>query len=163
MFAMIYIIVLTFFAYYHFLASNDLHAGLLEQGLDSLWWIFIAMVGEFEQRNKQHCQYTLTQIIVMGITLTNYFLINVLLVNLFVAFLTNTIEEIDYAAKTEWRLQRARIMLDADLGMARPHNSKSSKLLSHLGKTTKCLIPQEPSSILGESSTVESPKRSVSC
>jgi hypothetical protein len=116
-FAFVYCVFLICFAYYHFLASNNVHSGLAEQGLDSAWQIFSAMVGEFQEEDPKVCRFALTRLIVMGISVTNYFFVTVVLVNLLIAFLTNTIEEISVEANKEWLLQRARIMLDADKEM----------------------------------------------
>jgi ankyrin repeat protein len=130
MFAVAYVIFLICFAYYHFLASNNLHSGLLSQGGDSMWRIFSAMVGEFVDEDQKICQYTSTRVIVMGISVANYFFVTVVLVNLLIAFLTNTIEEISNEACMEWRLQRARILLEEDARLSDQQMDSMKYLMS---------------------------------
>jgi hypothetical protein len=132
MFAVAYVIFLICFAYYHFLASNNLHSGLLSQGGDSMWRIFSAMVGEFVDEDQKICQYTSTRVIVMGISVANYFFVTVVLVNLLIAFLTNTIEEISSEAGKEWRLQRARILLEEDARLPDQQMNRMKDLMSKL-------------------------------
>ena len=133
MFGVAYLMFLTCFAYYHFLASNHLHAGLLDQGLDSVWRIFSAMVGQFDDEDPTICRYTTTRVVVMGISVANYFFVTVVLVNLLIAFLTNTIEKISNEARMEWRLQRARILLEEDSRISAQQMNKMAFLMSKSG------------------------------
>jgi hypothetical protein len=74
-FVAIYSIFLLVFAHSHFLASNQLHAGL-EEGMDSMWRIFSAMLGNFPD-DKELEKLSLSRMLVTSITVTNYFLVAV--------------------------------------------------------------------------------------
>jgi hypothetical protein len=74
-FVAIYSIFLLVFAHSHFLASNQLHAGIGE-GMDSMWRIFSAMLGSFPEEKSLE-RFSLSHMLVTGITVTNYFLVAV--------------------------------------------------------------------------------------
>ena len=75
-FIAVYVIFLLCFAHAHFLASNQLHAGLAE-GADSVWRIFSAMLGNFSEEKEELVRQPWNYFLVSSITVTNYFLVAV--------------------------------------------------------------------------------------
>ena len=76
-FFMVYVVFLVIFTHAHFLASNNLHAGVME-GMDSMWRIFQAMVGDFDPDiTDKVAVNSLSSWLVTIITTLNYFLMAV--------------------------------------------------------------------------------------
>ena len=137
MFAFVYVIFLGCFTFYHYLASNNLHSGLIDQGADSGWRIFIAMIGKFVDEDENICQFSFTRFVVTGISVANYFFVTVVLVNLFIAFLNNTIEDVSKEAKLEGELHRARILIEVEMQMPKVwRDEKATSFLSEIGDIT---------------------------
>ena len=137
MFALVYVLFLGCFTFYHYLASNNLHSGLIDQGADSGWRIFMAMIGKFVDEDENICQFSFTRFVVTGISVVNYFFVTVVLVNLFIAFLNNTIEDVSKEAKLEGELHRARILIEVEMQMPKVwRDEKATSFLSEIGDIT---------------------------
>ena len=126
-FAAVYGLFLLAFAHIHFLASNPLHAGVAE-GVDSVWRIFGAMLGEFMEEDKSVCRYSATVVVVTGVTVANYFLSTVVLVNLLIAMLGRTYDASREEVKKEWRLHRASVVVKIDRRMTANQRQAKDKL-----------------------------------
>ena len=142
-FAAVYSLVLLAFAHVRFLASNPLHAGVAE-GVDSVWRIFSAVLGEFRDENKSVCRYTTTVTVVTGVTVANYFLSTVVLVNLLIAMLGRTYDASREEVKKDWRLHRASIVVKFDRRMTANQRRAKDKLFWLSGVDgTRCGIKND--------------------
>jgi hypothetical protein len=113
----VYTIVLLMFSYCHYLASNQVSSGLGE-AMDSIWGIFSAMIGKFHMDSTKVSTDSPFLIMVTAISVANYFLVTVVLVNLLIAQISNTFKETKAAAEGLRKLRRARIMVAIDKAMS---------------------------------------------
>jgi hypothetical protein len=113
----VYTIVLLMFSYCHYLASNQVSSGVGE-AMDSIWGIFSAMIGKFHMDTTKVSTDSPFLVIVTVISVANYFLVTVVLLNLLIAQISNTFNETRAAAEGSRKLRRARIMVAIDKAMS---------------------------------------------
>eukprot|EP00291_Cryptomonas_curvata_P029736 CAMPEP_0172213222 /NCGR_PEP_ID=MMETSP1050-20130122/37467_1 /TAXON_ID=233186 /ORGANISM="Cryptomonas curvata, Strain CCAP979/52" /LENGTH=550 /DNA_ID=CAMNT_0012894019 /DNA_START=489 /DNA_END=2142 /DNA_ORIENTATION=+ len=152
----IYGAFLILFAHAHYLGSNKLHAGI-QEGIDSIWRIFQAMLGQFydpavdDQASScpatmdyatttDHAQTStlspITRCMVTSISVTNYFLVSVVLINVLIAMLSNSYQQCKDEAKSLWKLHRASIIVKIDLRMSSAQRNDASKVFWHTSPGT---------------------------
>jgi hypothetical protein len=115
----IYTIVLLIFSYCHFLASSHVFSGV-KGAMLSIWGIFSAMIGRFNNEGTLVAQEGQDPFrhLVTAISVANYFLVTVFLVNLLIAQFSHTFDRTRDSAEGVRKLQRARIVDDIDRAMS---------------------------------------------
>ena len=116
-FLAVYGVLLLAFAHLHFFASNRLHAGL-EHGADSLWRVFTAVLGDIKDEEAHVSADALASPATYAVSVANYFVVSVVLLNLLVATLSGTYERISAEACGTWRLHRAALLVSIDADLA---------------------------------------------
>ena len=140
----VYALVLLAFSYCHFLASNSVASGVGE-AMDSVWGIFIAMIGQFHGDITKAAGGSPFQLVVTGISVVNYFLVTVVLVNLLIAQISNTFKETSAAARGLRKLRRAKIMVEIDRTMSA--EQRRDKKYWYLGSDNRRLGAVPPCSL----------------
>jgi hypothetical protein len=157
-FMIIYCIFLFGFGHLHYIASNNLHAGVHE-GMDSIYRTFtagkvflecsihsyflpiaispdlskhsvLAVTGNIDtgKEDKEVKDQPALLYITAIVCLSNFFFVTIVLMNLLIAMLSNTYEQISREARQCWKLHRLRILTKIDRGLSRAERTRVDRV-----------------------------------
>ena len=136
----IYATVLLMFSFCHFLARNELYSGV-SAAADSTWGIFSAVVGNVHNQSSNLPENSLVRYIVTGITMMNYFLVTVVLVNILIAKITYTFKATSIEAEGTRKLRRAELLVEMDKTMTTAQREKDENTYWYCGFDKRRFIP----------------------